>query len=250
MKKLLVMLVIAVLTMGALAGVVGANTLDCDDPQEPECVVGTGGAWVITHAEDGSHADNALVFRVGEGFESECNITPRPENVEVRAYVAQWAKWSMDYNGWEWYVRKPGTYYADCITFKVQSNGEVEFSFDFDNLVREDNEQETNAEIKLWFGYANCDEQPGQWYEAAYLGPVTIPDSTELHDGLVWKLWNKIEVVNCNSPGLYEMTGQITMTLSNQACWIDDETGLFKGSVFQSDKFEYPLPAPVLPFSS
>lgn len=230
MKKLWVLFIVALLAMGAFAGVVSAARVPGAE----------GGQWEQAFNPDGTNAQNAIVFRLGETQGSECNVSPRSMTVDVRAFVAQWAKFEMAYEGWEWYVKKPGTYYADCIEGKIKSNGGISISFSgFSNLVREDNEQETNDTIKLWLGYApgtTTDHNAITWVPAAQmsqLNRIILPDSMEMHGGYAWKLWNKIEVVDCNSPGLYEMsTGTITFHLLNQAAWIDKLSGNFDPTYF------------------
>ncbi len=191
--------------------------------------------------EDGSRATNARVWLLDDGWETNCNVTPRIEAVTVRAYVAQWARWKMDYSGWEWYVKKPGTFYADCITAEVQSNGDVEIKFSgagnlkFENgPVGRSNENPigttVNTTIKTWYAATesgkkprHSDEGEDPWLPLNKLNglKVRISDSRQLHKGLRVTLWNKIEVVECNSVGMYENEFEVKLVLSNQVDWID-----------------------------
>ena len=66
-----------------------------------------------------------------------------------------------------------------------------------------------------------------EWKPAAWLNNseecpkvLTLDDTPELHAGIRYRLWNKIEVVNCNSAGNYENVGTILVTLKNQQEWV------------------------------
>lgn len=245
MKRLLVLVMVALLAMGALASVATAATAIVAPP-----AYATGGQWESVRAREGSDPSHAIVFRVPGGVEQYCNITPRDFDVNVRAYVAQWAEWEVDFGGWEWYVRKPGTFFGDCITAKVSSNGQVTLSFDgFGNLVRvepdPEGEPETNLVIPTRFGFTIGTDDPVQWVAATAMDELelVLEDNTGLHNGRTFKLWNEIQVVNCNSPGYYAMGGTVTMTLDNQPAWIVGETGLFNRLVFNETNGYVGVPA-------
>ena len=227
MKKLVITFVMAALVVGLFTVVAGAV------PTEPK------EAQVFAEIGD---ASDARVWRLTGGWNEMCNTTPRSKEVTVRAYVAQWARWAMDYAGWEWYVKKPGTYYADCITGEIQSNGNVTLlvvGMDDLKFVEGPLEGSINDTIKTWYGVTSgglCDtptcpptNSPEEWFSPAELSEqsITLFDSAELHSGLRYKLWNKIEVVNCNTVGMYENQFDITLTLDNQVDWIDGDTGDF-----------------------
>ncbi|NLK07327.1 MAG: hypothetical protein GX316_01340 [Firmicutes bacterium] len=212
MRKVASILLVGLLIIGLFGAVVFAEVAAPDLPRDPEVRAEK------VRALDGE-AENALVFRIKGGFDQDCNITPRHQTVETRAFVAQWAKWSMNYKGWEWYVKKPGEYYGNCITGTLQSNGPVTLEFKFSDL--EGGNSETNNKIATAYSYTTCSGDPEVWYEGEF--GATIPDDFALHAGFEWSLWNKIKVVECNSPGLYSAEGTITLTLDNQANWIDAE---------------------------
>jgi hypothetical protein len=86
------------------------------------------------------------------------------------------------------------------------------------------------------FGYSQgSDHGRISWEDAGSLTEFVFEDNTALHAGFNWKLWNEINVVECNSPGLYTMSGFITLTLDNQAVWVDDESGGFDWTYFSVD---------------
>ena len=215
MKRIALMLIAGLLLMGLFGTVVQATAVDPSVPvlpRDPKVV------WEDVVAVSGDAA-NAWVFRIRPGFDTTCNITPREENLEARAFVAQWARWSMDHSGWEWYVKKPGEYYGNCVKGELQSNGDIQLLFDLADL--EGGNPDTNTIIETYYSYTTGTNAPSVWYRAGEFTEANIGDSYALHAGLKWKLWNKIKVVECNSPGLYANSGTITLVLANQAPWID-----------------------------
>lgn len=216
MKKLALTFVISALVVGLFA--VAAYAADWTHPDNR-------GDETYVQAYGDSDRLNAKVWRLSEGWDDDCNYD-REVEVVIIANVAQWARWSCDYHGWEWYVRKPGDYFADCITGTLQSNGRVTISFSgFGDL-----EAQFNSAVDRWIEtfYAailddECREpEEEEWVSATELDPVPFPDTQELHDGITWKLWNRIVVENCNSPGLYSNTPTLVLTLDNQADWLED----------------------------
>lgn len=232
MKKLLVLVMVALLAMGALAGTASAARI-------PNA---TGGDWEDVQVHNtASDPKNALVFRVPGGVEQYCNESPREFDINVRAFVAQWAHWEVDFGGWEWYVKKPGTYFGDCIAAHIQSNGHVTVSFEgFGNLVRVDPDPgglpDTNKIIPTRFGYSVGNVTPLGWIAATEMDEFEVPfaDNNGLHQGRNFKLWNEITVVDCNSPGFYAMSGTVILTLDNQPVWINPE-GEFDMDYFNSN---------------
>ncbi|NMB12848.1 MAG: hypothetical protein GX977_11235 [Firmicutes bacterium] len=224
MKRIALLLAVGLLLFGLFGAMASANGIPAL-PRDPEVV------WEDVVAVEGDAA-NAWVFRIKPGFKSECNITPRTESIEARAFVAQWARWEMDFSGWEWYVKKPGEYYGNCIKGELQSNGDIQLLFELADL--EGGNPDTNTIIETYYSYTTGTNAPLTWYRAGSFPEAFVGDSTALHKGLTWKLWNKIKVVECNSPGMYANSGTITMVLANQAPWIDAD-GEFDRGWFNTD---------------
>jgi hypothetical protein len=225
MKRIALMLAVGLLLLGLFGAIASAAGEDYVPgipglPRDPNVV------WEDVVAVEGDAA-NAWVFRIKPGFKSECNITPRTESIEARAFVAQWARWEMDFSGWEWYVKKPGEYYGNCIKGELQSNGDIQLLFELADL--EGGNPDTNTIIETYYSYTTGTNSPLTWYRAGEFPEAFVGDSTALHKGLTWKLWNKIKVVECNSPGMYANSGTITMVLANQAPWIDAEGDFDRG---------------------
>jgi len=214
MKKLALAIVMAALVVGLFATVASADATE------------------TVYAYEGNPA-NAVVWRIGEGWIEDCNKTPREQQVVVRANVAQWAKWSVDFSGWEWFVKKPGDYYADCVAGHVQSNGQVTIQFvGFGDLAATEGTNVVNGAsgtIETFFAALPGSGEPelDDWVKATELTSCTLPDSMQLHEGYAFKLWNRIIVLDCNSPGTYEDVASLILTLDNQVDWIDEETGNF-----------------------
>jgi len=189
----------------------------------------TGEKWVPMGI--GDPTANARAWSSGRMW-GRCNKTSWVIPVTVHASVAQWIEFSISGTRYDWKVRKPGTYAANSLRASLKSNGDVKIDCEgFADLVG--GNSETNPTIPIWYAAANV-ENPGEitdWIPAADLNrkdPV-VEDSADLHEGLHWKLWNKIQVVECNSACEYENKATITLVLDNQKDWIDPETGYFKG---------------------
>lgn len=161
--------------------------------------------------------------------QGSCNKKKWVIPVTVQASVAQWIEFHLSGTRYIWRVRKPGTYAANSLEATLKSNGDVTINFaGFANLYSGDS---VNKEINTWYAYG---EPTGgvydptlTWIEAGDLNTTTVPDSGDLHDGMTWKLWNKIEVVECNSACEYENNATITLVLQNQKMWINPKTGNF-----------------------
>ena len=86
--------------------------------------------------------------------------------------------------------------------------------------------------IPIWYGFS-ADSDPTdvtEWIRAAALDDDDDPivDSLDLHGGITYKLWNKIQVLPCHSACEYEDKAKITIVLQGIKRWIDPATGLFK----------------------
>ena len=227
MKKLLVCFaVLALLLVPAMA-----NAALPGEPQPVSAVevehwelAADGVTW--DHKEPGNGL--ARCWRSG-GDQGECNKTSWVINITHHAAMAQWSEWSIGGTRWDWRILKPGTYAADCIEFKLQSNNSVLIDYeDFADLLRttEGGVKQT-IDTYYSFGESIGQAQTNGWVRATDLNKhdVIIPDSAVLHVGMVTKLFNKIVVENCNSSGEYEDTAVITLTLLNQQPWVDPEGG-------------------------
>ncbi len=157
-----------------------------------------------------------------------CNKETWNISVGVDVSVAQWIEWQLTASKWKWYIRKPGTYVADCITANLKSNGPVGIKIVMGNITG--GNPNTNSIIEAFYGADFSAQHPSnvQWWLPAPLEfQFTVPDSFDLHAGYAIKLWNKIKVVECNSACEYSATGTITLTLQTIKPWIVPETGYF-----------------------
>ena len=155
--------------------------------------------------------------------------------VKIHASIAQWLDWAMSGTRWDWRVRKPGKYGADCITATIKSNQHVLVDYHgFNDLVSES--VSVNPNIPIWYhvsalGAALPPVGSNLWTPAARLNDPaewdTLYDSMLLHNGIQFKLWNMIEVVNCNSACEYQDHASISLKLLCQKPWIDRTTGYF-----------------------
>ncbi len=178
----------------------------------------------VWNTEDGEVAEHARVFTAG-GSQGACNKPVWTFEMTTTASVAQWINWHVSATTWEWYVRKPGDYYTDCISFNLQSNGDIAITFSgFADLYSEESIKQT---IDTYYYATLTDDHPTEWIRAEDLNyeSILIPDSQELHEGDQAKLWNRIVVEECNSACEYGNTGTVIITLVNQKDWIDEQGG-------------------------
>jgi len=227
MKKLLVVMLIVFI--GTLAFSSATSTA-------VEKYVWDGQGNTVTDPAGGVYGDARVFSLLPNG--GSCNKNWEFEfTTEVQ--VAQWVTWSISGTKWQWFVRKPGTYIADCIVFNLKSNGDVEISFSgFDDPYYYTSQPDASqtAYIESYYGYsfgsgsATPSSVVSGWVRASDLNNETvfIPEFFEeythkysLHDGIVAHLWNKIVVVECNSASSYRDTGKIIITLKEQKPWID-----------------------------
>jgi hypothetical protein len=195
------------------------------------------GAWVVS-----SEAANPNPMALARCFaslpaDSSCNKNWRVD-VTIHASIAQWINWSLTGTRWDWFVRKPGYYAADCITATVKSNQNVLVDYhDFGPLIAVDTAKAVMDTIPIFYTVGDYATGPPlmsdpRWVPAVGLNNAaewdTIYDSATLHQGLQFKLWNYIHVVECNSACEYQDDAWISLELLCQKPWIDTETGYFK----------------------
>jgi hypothetical protein len=132
---------------------------------------------------------------------------------------------------------KPGCYAANCITFWVASNGDVRIDYDdFADLQSLVDNMHNNF-IETWYSFGESPEIADQngWVRAAALNDMYHElDETalndpfgvgDLHEGIDFKLFNKVCVVDCNTACEYEDEASITLTLRQQKPWVDPDGG-------------------------
>jgi hypothetical protein len=178
----------------------------------------------------------ARLFRTGDFVYDSCNAGYWEIPVYIRASIAQWVKFRLDWNTWEWKVRKPGCYAGNSIEAALWSNGDVEIGYDgFGKLMPVDPADQDHNPVDIWYSY----ETGGGIYDCEYVygwthaedlnGSYSLIEDLgpdwELHYGISWKLWSKICVDVCNSACDYFDDAMITITLKQQKPWIVFDTG-------------------------
>lgn len=156
--------------------------------------------------------------------------------VTIHASIAQWLDWTMSGTRWDWRVRKPGWYAGDCITATIKSNQNVLVDYHDFNDLQADSPKAVNPIIPIYYhagplGAALPALGSSDWVHAPDMNNEaewdTLFDSLELHNGIQFKLWNMINVVNCNSACEYTDHASISLKLLCQKPWIDRTTGYF-----------------------
>jgi hypothetical protein len=172
------------------------------------------------------------------GASGSCDKLTWTATIENAASVAQWINWSFSDSRWDWQVRKPGTYAADCITFQLQSNNDVTMTFaGFEPLA---NVAGYSSLIPAWYGFGDAISDVesgvlGGWMAAK----GTSQDADNINNlSLVfpyeniknsrnYKFWTKIQVDPSTHSCEYYDSGVITLTLKEIKFWINSEDGNF-----------------------
>lgn len=230
MKKL----IIALLVVGLLPVVAWSQTYPYPGTEVSSWY------WVADHWEVSSDASNPSLTALARCFasiplDSSCNKNWKIP-VKVHASIGQWVSWSMSGTRWDWFVRKPGNYAADCITATLKSNQHVLVDYhDFGPLVAESSS--VLDTIPIWYAVGDFASGPPvkgdpAWVYATDMNDPaewdTVYDSFQLHNGIQFKLWNYIHVENCNSACEYDDDAYISLILLCQKEWVDTTTGYFK----------------------
>ena len=157
-----------------------------------------------------------------------CNRQDWVINLKVNATVAQWIRWSIDGNQFDWQVHKPGKYVAEPLALKVRSNEDVDVKFsNFTNLVS--TEQGTTAIPIYWAVDTQNNNPPSDnnsaWKSVNQLNSspnnkMTIPFSTS---EVTKYLWHKIDVSDATRASDYQGTGRITLSVTDLKYFIDGD---------------------------
>ena len=176
---------------------------------------------------------NARCFASNKA-DGNCNKYEWCIPITVHASIAQWIDFEMTGTRWDWFVKKPGWYAANCTTAKVASNGDI--CIDYSGFADLEPQGSGKVPIPIWYAFGpsmteaaagwvraealndddDCLIEEDYWYEGAdgFIGNY-------LHEDLTWKLWNRIHVVDCNTACEYEDVALICLTLESQKRWIE-----------------------------
>jgi hypothetical protein len=227
MKKLIIPL------MAALVVILAGNLFAQGPPESDVYYLDTNGTWQSYLGVPMEERDARLI-RAGDLVLGNCNKKYWEINVTIHASIAQWIDFRLDYNQWDWYIRKPGCYAGNSIEAWIASNGDILIDYEgFGPLIPEDPEHNP-IDIYYSFGEGFTQADENGWVYATDLNNdddliIDVPGSDQypwpLHQGMAWKLWNKICVVECNSACDYWNRATITIVLQNQKTWLDDDGG-------------------------
>ena len=203
MKKLSIVLIVPML-LALVAGVAAAQ-----------------GQEAIVYSADldgnvGDPTDLARCWKSG-GIQWYCNDDQIIE-VSDHLSLAQWVNATLSATHTEWQVLKPGQYVIDCISFVIQSNGDV-------GIVVTGFGDKVNAEgdvIETYWAALMQERFPGpaDWMPADQLdGAQLIIEEDEEHNFMSWKIWEMVCIEECNSACEYWSRGLITVTLLEQKPW-------------------------------
>lgn len=168
--------------------------------------------------------------------QGSCNRAIWKENITNHVAVSQWIDYTFAGTRWDWLVRKPGTFAADCITFNIRSNDDVTVTFDgFSDLAPLLPTDNSATPIRVWYswGLQGIDAPPiDSWLTPTELNEAGFQlDYETVSGGFTRRLWNKISIPENQRACEYQDSGTITLTLTDVKCFIDPETGLFNGAL-------------------
>jgi hypothetical protein len=174
---------------------------------------------------------------ISAGHGGICDKEVWTENFTNHATVSQWINYSFGGTRWDWQIRKPGTFAADCIEFHIQSNDDVAVAFsgfaDLAPLVHTD-----QPAIPTSYGFGDppltgaTDAPPSTWLAADALNGAGFNLAyDDIKGGLTKKLWTKIDVDETTRACDYEDQGTITLTLTDVKYFINPANGQFNESL-------------------
>jgi len=226
MKKFLVALfLVAIMAIGSIVWATPQNSI----VETAVWEVSDTGAYVpITMTDPNA---KARAWHIS-GLQGECDKKDWLIPVYVNASIAQWIKWNLNSKGWNWRIRKPGTYVADCINFSVKSNEDVAVTFSgFDDL-KNDKDEKIETYYGIEFTSTHLPENVAQWVHAPDLNSLTPTIPMCEHS---YVLWNKLVIREDPSGGYlktraceYQDDAQVKLSLTMIKDWIDPDTGLYK----------------------
>jgi len=227
MKKLLIPLLMALVVMFA------GNLFAQGPPESEVFFIDEDGNWesFLNYPMD---ERDARLLRSGDLILGNCNKKFWDIYVTIHASIAQWVDFRLDYNQWDWYIRKPGCYAGNSIEAWIASNGDILIDYEGFGPLMPDDPEHNPIDIFYSFGEGIAEAEGNGWVFCTDLNNdddyiIDVPGTDlfpfPLHYGIAWKLWNKICIDECNSACDYWNYATITIVLQNQKEWIDFGTG-------------------------
>lgn len=223
-----------------LLGLMASGVMAADPGREVTTYILSGNVW-DTPAETayglGARAFTVPAASCGAEDMYDGHCCKEVWNIDIcnTAVVTQWLNYTFGASGWSWQVRKPGEYAADCMSFVIQSNADVQVSFaDFNDLVA-DGSSLAQGSIPVQYSYtlgSTALNPPAAsedaWYTPDELNALvfTLPYD-QIKSELNCKLWNRIKIEPDTHSGTYSDTGTVTFTLTDVKDFIDPVTGDF-----------------------
>lgn len=155
------------------------------------------------------------------------NIVENVIDIDNYADVGQWMYFAVT-GGTDitHYVRRPGIFVGKAFGLDIASNADVTMDFDgFANLTKD-----ADA-IPIMYAYDEgtwddpSDISNDDWLTPSGLNSLT---AVTIEEPTTYQFWQKITVANMAKRGIYKNeNATITLTLQDQADWIDPLTGQF-----------------------
>jgi hypothetical protein len=133
----------------------------------------------------------------------------------------QWVRLHLSSTGWNWYMRKPGTYAGKLLTGLIESNGEVSVNFQrFRDIPCTDGSGE-----RLETHYAISSPTDGteklSWMTPNELNSHSLRFNGDPIGPSGWALWQKIAVDRSVPATAFGDNGIISINLLNNGEWIE-----------------------------
>ena len=139
------------------------------------------------------------------------------------AAEAAWLRFHVSATQWQWLIRRPGVYAAECIIGSITSSVDILINFSgFEDLCSSD---PTTQNVETYYGVSigNQNVEEVEWVGAADFNrhPLLIKQNPVAPT--YWNLWNKVSVKQGNSALEYSDDAVITFLMQNTTPWIDPD---------------------------
>ncbi len=121
--------------------------------------------------------------------------------------------------GVDWYLLKPGSYFAQIIEGRVtvQGNGQADVAVTFDDF---DDLKKGDEVLPVQYFIGEAAPEPSDWFSPSLLNETTVAlTAAESTPAYLW-VWQNV-VLEGQSPGQYTNTGVITFTLINSKPFVE-----------------------------
>lgn len=136
--------------------------------------------------------------------------------VQVCGDAAISAHFELSSTGVEWYIRKPGDYFAKLLNGAVRvveaPNREIVIGVSFSGF--NDLVSDGGQEIPVWYSLVDEEQAAEVWTRSRELNGIKLELKASANKDASFSMWQRI-VLETQSPGLYENLGVVSFSLVN-----------------------------------